>query len=375
MLLRFRIIKPRLSNMAIFLIVGTRPQIIKSIPIVQEAIKQNLDIQIIHTGQHYNHALSQLFFEELSASEPFANLNVGSGSHIYQTAEIMLRLEKYLIGDKPSLVLVPGDTNSALAGAIASVKQGIRLAHLESGARSYDMKMAEEINRRLIDHCAQTLFAPTCNCKKNLEDESVTGDIFLVGDTMYDVFVAFSGKADESDITKKLDLTNKEYAILTTHRAENVDDPSRLNKMLQAIQTAGMPVVFPIHPRTKQRLRENGISLDDTNIRTIDPIGYIEMLALLKHARIAITDSGGLQKEAFWSKTPCVTIRDRTEWTETVDLGVNFISDVDPVKITQALNQIRENYNEIKSRFKSNPFGDGKASEKIVRILKEKISG
>lgn len=357
----------------IFLIVGTRPQIIKSTPIVLEALKKGLDIQIIHTGQHYDPSLSKIFFDELSPSEPFANLNVGSGSHIYQTAEIMLRLEKYLNEEKPSLVIVPGDTNSALAGAITSIKMGFQLAHLESGARSYDMKMAEEINRRLIDHCAQTLFAATSNCKKNLEEEKVTGKIYQVGDTMYDVYVSFSGKADQSDIVENLDLTNKEYVILTTHRAENVDDPSKLKKMLQAIQSVQMPVIFPIHPRTKQRLKENGVSLDGTNIRTIDPVGYIEMLSLLKHAKIVITDSGGLQKEAFWSKTPCITIRDRTEWTETVDLGVNFITDVDPARITKALKQIQENYSEIKSRFKNNPFGDGKASEKIVKILKEKI--
>jgi UDP-GlcNAc3NAcA epimerase len=360
--------------LTIFLILGTRPQIIKSVPIVHEAIKQGLDIQIIHTGQHYDPALSKVFFEELSPPEPFVNLDVGSGSHVYQTAEIMLRLEKYLVEEQPSLVLVPGDTNSALAGAIAAVKLGIPLAHLESGARSYDMKMAEEINRRLIDHCSQTLFAPTTNCKKNLEEESVTGSIYLVGDTMYDVFVNFTGKADKSDITEKLDLTNKEYAILTSHRAENVDDPSRLYNMLQAIQTVEMPVIFPIHPRTKQRLKENGISLDNTNIRTIEPVSYIEMLALLKNAKIAITDSGGLQKEAFWSKTPCITIRDRTEWIETVNLGVNFITDISPLRITKALKQIQENYSEIESRFKINPFGDGKASEKIVKILKEKIS-
>jgi UDP-GlcNAc3NAcA epimerase len=358
--------------MAIFLIVGTRPQIIKSAPILQEAMNQGLDIQLIHTGQHYDHYLSQLFFDELSPPEPFANLNVGSGSQIYQTAEIMLRLEKHLLKGKPSLVVVPGDTNSALAGAIAPVKMGIQLAHLESGARSHDMKMAEEINRRLIDHCSQMLFAPTNKCKKNLEEESVTGNIYMVGDTMYDVFVNFSSKAEKNDITEKLNLTNTEYAILTTHRAENVDDPLKLKKMLQAIQSLEIPVIFPVHPRTKQRLKENGISLDETIIQTIDPVGYIEMLALLKHAKIAITDSGGLQKEAFWSKTPCITIRDRTEWTETVDLGVNFITDIDPEKITLALKQIQKNYTEIKGMFGRNPFGDGKASEKIVKILKEK---
>jgi len=365
--------KESVEKMKIFLVLGTRPQIIKSTPILHEALKQNLDIQIIHTGQHYDSSLSQVFFEQLSPPEPFVNLSVGSGSHIYQTAEIMLRLEKYLVLEKPGLVIVPGDTNSALAGAIATVKLGIQLAHLESGARSYDMKMAEEINRRLIDHCAQTLFAPTNNCKKNLEEEAVTGNIYMVGDTMYDVFKNFSGKADKSTITQKLDLTNNEYAILTTHRAENVDDPTRLKKMLQAIQTLKIPVIFPIHPRTKQRLKENGISLDGTTIRTIDPVGYIEMLALLKNAKIVITDSGGLQKEAFWSKTPCITIRDRTEWIETVDIGVNFITDVDPAMIKQALKQIQENYSEIKGRFKTNPFGNGKASEKIVKILKEKI--
>jgi UDP-GlcNAc3NAcA epimerase len=361
--------------MKIFLVLGTRPQIIKSTPILHEALKQNLDIQIIHTGQHYDSSLSQVFFEQLSPPEPFVNLSVGSGSHIYQTAEIMLRLEKYLVEEKPALVIVPGDTNSALAGAIATVKLGIQLAHLESGARSYDMKMAEEINRRLIDHCAQTLFAPTSNCKKNLEEEAVTGNIYMVGDTMYDVFMNFSDIADKNNITQKLDLTNNEYAILTTHRAENVDDPTKLKKMLQAIQTLKMPIIFPIHPRTKQRLKENGISLDGTTIRTIDPVGYIEMLALLKNAKIAITDSGGLQKEAFWSKTPCITIRDRTEWTETVDIGVNFITDIDPAMIKHALKQIQENYSEIKGRFKSNPFGNGKASEMIVKILKEKIGG
>jgi UDP-N-acetylglucosamine 2-epimerase len=359
--------------MSVFLIVGTRPQIIKSAPVIQEAMKQGLLIQIIHTGQHYDYALSQIFFEEFSHPEPFVNLNVGSGSHVFQTVEIMTRLEKHIVNEKPSLVLVPGDTNSALAGALASVKLGILVAHLESGARSYDMKMAEEINRRLIDHCAQILFAPTSNCKRNLEHESVTGEIYQTGDTMYDVFVNFKDKADQNDITDKLGLTDKEYAILTTHRAENVDDPAKLKRMLQAIRKAEMPIIFPIHPRTKNRLNENGISLNGTNIQPIDPVGYIEMLAILKHAKIAITDSGGLQKEAFWSKTPCITIRDRTEWIETVDLGVNFVTDVDPDRIVHAIRFIQDNYNEIKSRFKSNPFGDGHASEKIVKILKDKL--
>jgi UDP-N-acetylglucosamine 2-epimerase len=358
--------------MTIALIVGTRPQIIKSVPVVKEAINQGLGVHLIHTGQHYDYSLSKVFFDELSPPEPFLNLNVGSGSHIFQIAEIMVRLEKYLVEEKPKMVLIPGDTNSALAGALASVKLGIPIAHLEAGARSYDMHMAEEINRRLVDHCAKVLFAPTANCKKNLEGELVRGEVFQTGDTMFDVFECFVDKSSKSDVVDKLGLSGREFAVLTTHRAENVDNPLKLEQMFEAIATAPMPVIFPIHPRTKERLRQIGLSLNDSNIRVIDPVGYIEMLALLKHAKIAITDSGGLQKEAFWSKTPCVTIRDRTEWIETVDMGVNFVTDIVPEKIRQTIKYIVENYGEIKGRFASNPYGDGKASERVVNILKEK---
>ncbi len=360
-----------ITNTVVYLIVGTRPQIIKSTPVIFEATNQGLDIQIIHTGQHYDPALSQVFFQELKPKDPLVNLQVGSGSHIYQVAEIMLRLEKYLVAGKPSFVIVPGDTNSALAGALACVKLGIPVAHLESGARSYDMKMAEEVNRRLIDHCSQILFAASNKCKKNLEDERVTSSIHFTGDTMYDIFVQFADKADQNELLSRFDLVDKEYAVLTTHRAENVDDPVKIKRIFEAIEGAGMPVIFPIHPRTKERLKENGISAENTNIRAFDPLSYIEMLALLKHAKIVITDSGGLQKEAFWSKVPCITIRDRTEWTETVDLGVNFITDVDPEKISEALAFINCNYREIKNRFVTNPFGDGNASKKIVQLLKK----
>jgi UDP-N-acetylglucosamine 2-epimerase len=199
--------------MRIVVVVGTRPQIIKTAPIVQEALKQKLKIEIIHTGQHYDYKLSQIFFEEFELPEPAVNLEVGSGSHAYQTGEIVLRLEKYLLRDKPSLVLVPGDTNSALAGALTSVKLNIPVAHVEAGARCYDMSMAEEINRRLIDHCSKILFAPTLNCKKNLEKESVLGEIHLAGDTMYDVFLRFK------------------------NRAENVDDAERLKSILNGIMS------------------------------------------------------------------------------------------------------------------------------------------
>jgi UDP-N-acetylglucosamine 2-epimerase len=352
--------------MKIWMIIGTRPQIIKSAPVIHECLKQNIDIEIIHTGQHYDFKLSQVFLEEFNLPDPKVNLEVGSGSHAYQTGEIMLRLEKHIIKHRPSLVLIPGDTNSALAGALTSVKLGIAVAHIEAGARCYDLKMAEEINRRLIDHCSLLLFAPTFNCKKNLENESVIGKIFLTGDTMYDVFIIFSKKT--SNIVDKLGLKREDYAVLTIHRAENTDDPFKLRNIFEAVRRIGMKIVFPIHPRTRNRLRENGINMP-SNILPIDPVGYIEMLMLLKTAKLVLTDSGGLQKESFWSRVPCITLRERTEWIETVEMGVNIVSGTDPIKILQALEYVVNNYNEMKKRFKNNPFGDGKASERVVKAI------
>lgn len=357
--------------MCIFLVVGTRPQIIKSIPVIQEALKQGVDLKIVHTGQHYDYLLSKIFFEELSPPEPYVNLNVGSSSHALQTAEIMIGLEKLFLKEKPSVVLIPGDTNSALAGALVSVKLGINVGHIESGARSYDMKMAEEINRRLIDHCSKILFTPTTNCTNNLKNESVIGDIYQTGDTMYDVFIKSKIQVDKSTIIDKLDLNEKDYFILTTHRAENVDDSQKLAHLFEAFKDCTVPVIFPIHPRTKYNIDKSKVKLNNTNIHIIDPVGYYEMLSLLKNAKIVITDSGGLQKEAFWSKTPCITIRDRTEWVETVDCGVNFITDINPKKIRHTLKYIDANYSEIMKKFEFCPYGDGQASKRIVTILKE----
>jgi len=357
-----------LGALRITIIVGTRPQIIKSAPVIQEALRRNLALDIIHTGQHYDYELSQIFIKEFNLPEPTVNLNVGSGSHVYQIKEIMLRLEKYLLESKPSIVLIPGDTNSALAGALAAVKLDFSVAHIEAGARCYDMRMAEEINRRLIDHCSEILFAPTENCKANLERESVLGSIYRTGDTMYDVFLRFRGHADKSDILSRLELSDKEYGLLTLHRAENVDNAERLKRIFKGIIKSSIRIIFPIHPRTKNRLMESNISLEGTNVKVVEPVGYIEMLKLLKHAKMVITDSGGLQKEAFWSKTPCITLRNRTEWVETVNTGVNFLAGTESDKIVQAINLVEKEYDAIKERFIGNPFGDGRASERIVNV-------
>jgi len=229
--------------------------------------------------------------------------------------------------------------------------------------------MAEEVNRRLIDHCSKLLFAPTLNCKKNLERESVIGEIHLTGDTMYDVFLKFKDKADRSDILERLELSNKEYGLLTLHRAENVDDPTRLKSILEGVGKANMEIIFPIHPRTANRLKEYNISLEHNKIRIIDPLGYIEMLKLLKHAKLVLTDSGGLQKEAFWSQTPCITLRDSTEWVETVEAGVNQIVGADSEKIAKAIRAVEEKYESIKEKFTANPFGDGYAAIRIVKAI------
>lgn len=356
--------------MKLAIILGTRPQIIKSVPVIMAMDKlSGVELQIVHTGQHYDYKLSNIFLNEFSLPVPIINLNIGSGSHAFQTAEIMLRLEEFLIKNNPSLVLIPGDTNSALAGALTSAKLNIPVAHIEAGARSYDMSMPEEVNRRLIDHCSSLLFTTTVNCRENLKRESVVGEIYLTGDTMFDIFLMVRDRVEECDILDQLSLAKEDYSVLTLHRAENVDDSINIRNILKGINETKENVIFPIHPRTLKSLKDNNISLQDTNIRIIDPMGYIEILKLIKHSKAVFTDSGGLQKEAFWSKIPCITIRDRTEWSETVDMGVNVLTGANTELIVQAITHVNENYYEIKNRFKDNPFGDGKASEKIVKIL------
>jgi len=365
--------------LTIILVLGTRPQIIKSAPIIYEARRKSLDIKIIHTGQHYDYSLSKTFFSELNLPDPYVNLGVGSGSHAYQTAEIMLRLEKTLVNLKPNLVIVPGDTNSALAGALTPVKLGIKVAHVEAGARSYDMSMPEEINRRVVDHISSLLFAVSERCVKNLEKEMVLGRIYLTGDTMFDAFLNHMPLASKSGVLKENDLGSQTYAVLTLHRAENVDNPLKLENIVRAIiQLSNICIVFPVHPRTMSRLSSQGLlrKLEEAkHVKLLKPLGYHDMLKLMSEAKLILTDSGGVQKEAFWLKVPCITLRENTKWVETVELGANFLVGYDTNRIVSTVKMLT-NDDHVRDKIKKlpNPYGDGRAAEKIVEFLLEYLN-
>ncbi len=363
--------------MNITLVLGARPQIVKSAPLIHLANKdEQISLNVIHTGQHYDYEMTKIFFEELHLPDPIANLNVGSGTHAQQTAKIMLRIEKILQKQKPDLVLVPGDTNSTLAGAVTAAKLHIPVAHMEAGARSYDMTMPEEINRRLTDHCSTILFTPTENCSRNLLKEGIDKNkICQTGDTMYDVLLKQLPKAEKTPILKQLGLEAKSYALLTTHRPENVDNPQNLKSIMEAmIKLKPLTIVFPAHPRTQKQLRKiklyNKIQ-KQKHITLIKPVGYHETIKLIKNAKLVLTDSGGMQKEAFWLKTPCITLRENTEWTETVEIEANRLTGANTQKIVLAAQDIIQNKMlQEKLERLLNPFGDGHASEKIIEKIK-----
>jgi len=364
--------------MNVTLVLGARPQIIKSAPFIHLASKdKQIHLDLVHTGQHYDYEMTKIFFQELHLPDPIANLNVGSGTHAQQTAKIMLRLEKILQRQKPNLVIVPGDTNSTLAGALTTAKLQIPVAHIEAGARSYDIKMPEEINRRLVDHCSTLLFTPTENCTKNLLKEGINKNkIHQTGDTMYDVLLQQLPKAEKTIILKKLNLKPKTYALITTHRPENVDNPKNLKNIIEAItKLKPLTIIFPTHPRTQKQLRKAKLNRKlqkQKHIKLIEPVGYHETLKLIKNAKLILTDSGGMQKEAFWLKTPCITLREETEWTETIDLEANVLVGADSNRILTETKRIMRDKN-LKKRLKEkiNPFGDGEAAEKILNTLKE----
>jgi UDP-GlcNAc3NAcA epimerase len=308
----------------IFTVVGARPQFIKAAPVSHALQAAGLDEVLVHTGQHFDALMSDVFFEELSIPRPTYNLEVNSLGHGAMTGRMLEKLEEVMLLEKPDMVLVYGDTNSTVAGALAAAKLHIPVAHVEAGLRSFNRRMPEEINRVMADHISSLLFCPTGTAVRNLASEGVTSGVHAVGDVMYDAtLAAIERSAILSDILEKLQLGAGTYAVATIHRAENTDDPQQLAKVAAWLAEAAkdLPVIMPVHPRTRKLLSTHAISLP--GVRMVDPIGYLDMTRLMHHASAVFTDSGGLQKEAYFHRVPCTTLRDETEWVETIDAGWN----------------------------------------------------
>lgn len=318
--------------MKLLTIVGARPQFIKAAA-VSKAIARaqhdhpDLESVLVHTGQHYDFSMSKVFFEQLGLPTPDVNLAVGSGGHGTQTGRMLEKIEETLLEHRPDVVIVYGDTNSTLAGALAAAKLHMPIAHVEAGLRSFNRRMPEEINRVLTDHVSRWLFCPTSIACDNLRAEGVTNGVDLVGDVMYELTMMATRDVEVPAKLRQAGLPSRSYALATIHRAENTDDAARLRAILGAISTLSeeVPVVLPMHPRTASTMERLGVTLGE-RVLTIAPLGYLEMAAAEAHARLILTDSGGVQKEAYWLGVPCVTVRDETEWVETLEEGRNILA-------------------------------------------------
>jgi UDP-N-acetylglucosamine 2-epimerase (non-hydrolysing) len=361
----------------VMMVLGARPQFIKSAPVIHEFLKRrDVTLQLINSGQHYDYELSQLFFDELRLPRPALNLQVGSGSHATQTGKAMVRIERAILQLKPDMVLVPGDTNTTLAAALASAKLNVPVGHIEAGARSYDMTMPEEVNRRVTDHISTMLFAPTKNAERNLRAEGIPANrVFRVGDTMVDGLKAtlpLARKSQQSLLTK-MDSNEREYVLTTAHRPANVDDQERLVRIVKALLriSKSLKVIFPAHPRIVHHLKSYGLLRKlklSSNITLTKPLGYLEMIALLDAATAVLTDSGGLQKEAYLLGVPCTTMRRVTEWPETVEAGANKLVDANTQEIFRNVLKAKKTQVSM-SLFTRNPFGSGRASKNIVNAI------
>lgn len=355
--------------MRIASVVGVRPQFVKASVVSRELRKSNEEV-LIHTGQHYDYEMDKIFFEELNIPEPDYYLGVGSGSHGCQTGEMLRKIEEILLSEKPDLVLTYGDTNSTLAGALAASKLGIKNAHIESGLRSFDRSMPEEINRILTDHCSNILFCPTQNAVDNLKREGITENVFLTGDVMVDSLLFNKEIAEaRSSILSDLNLKSKDYLVATIHRASNTDNKENLQNIVEAFQELNENVVFPVHPRTEKLLKNYGLydSLNSSVILT-EPLGFLDFIKLMNHAKMILTDSGGVQKEAYILQVPCVTLRDNTEWVETIEDGWNVLVGCNKNNIVKAVKEFNSLENAHRNR-----YGNGSASTEIASII-EKIS-
>jgi len=344
-------------------VVGARPQFIKAAPVSAALRKQHQEV-LIHTGQHYDDEMSATFFRSLHIPEPDYNLGVGSGPHGEQTGKMLLEVERVLKEEAPDFTLVYGDTNSTLAAALAAAKLHIPVAHVEAGLRSHNRHMPEEINRVVADHLSTLLFCPTQTAVEQLAAEGIHAGVHLVGDVMYDVALATAQEARQRDAIRRLGLTKKGYLLCTVHRPQNTDDPTNLKAILAALAGCGRTVVFPVHPRTKKAFEASGLLHDmrETLVLT-EPLDYLDFQCLLIEAAKVLTDSGGVQKEAYFFGVPCITLRDETEWIETVEDGWNVLVGADREEILRAIAEFNPSGTQNKS------FGDGRAAERIVDVL------
>jgi UDP-N-acetylglucosamine 2-epimerase len=345
----------------ILTVVGARPQFIKAAA-VSRPLRQHHHEILLHTGQHYDDAMSDRFFNELDLPQPEIELGVGSASHAQQTGRMLIGIETAIAEHRPDAVLVYGDTNSTIAGALAAAKMHVPVAHVEAGLRSFNRTMPEEINRVVTDALSSLLLCPSETAAANLRREGITSGVHLVGDVMADVLAKFGGTANAAAVLAGFGVRDGQYFVATVHRAENTDDPSRLRSIIEALSDLPSPVIFPAHPRVKAAIAAAGVR-PGANVRVVDPVGYASMIALAKHARAVLTDSGGLQKEAYWLGVPCVTLRDETEWVETVASGWNVLTGSDAGRIAAAATAA--------TRPPTHPrlYGDGNAAAAIVRHL------
>ena len=359
------------DQMKISIILGTRPEIIKMSPIIRECEALGLDFFILHTGQHYSYNMDKVFFEQLKLPDIKYNLDIGSGSHAEQTGRMLIGIEKILHDEEPDVVLVEGDTNTVLAGAIASVKLGISVGHVEAGLRSYDRNMPEEINRILADHSSTFLFSPTEKSRKILLQEGIDKEkIFVTGNTVVDAVIQnLQLSKNNFSFLDKLNLESKNYFLVTIHRQENVDNKTRFRKImngLNKVKKFGFEIIYPIHPRAKKQLELFGLQNDA--IRLVEPLDYLSFLQIEKNARLVFTDSGGVQEEACILGVPCVTLRDNTERPETLDVGANILAGVEPNEIFEKSKLMLQNLN-----LWNNPFGDGTAGKQIIQLIMKKL--
>ncbi len=348
-------------------VVGARPQFIKAAVLsrlIREKYSGQLAEYLVHTGQHYDENMSEVFFRQMRIPEPDVNLAVGSGSHGRQTGAMLAALEEVLLTRRPDRVLVYGDTNSTLAGALAAAKLGIPVAHVEAGLRSFQRSMPEELNRVVTDHLSDKLFCPTTTAVDNLAAEGIRAGVHLVGDVMFDASLYYRRLIEQDSLEVRLPPgIPDDFYLLTLHRPENTDDPTRLRAIVDALNALnGHFGVFPVHPRARKMLSAQGLALAP-HIRAVEPVGYLEMLALESRCRFIVTDSGGVQKEAFFFAKPCITLRDQTEWVETVQSGWNTLTGAEPVKIRRAFENLRV------PTERPDFYGDGDAGSRILSIL------